>query len=258
MPDHAAPLLGLGLRQDAVHGQLDRPVLLVAGQLLDHPAMLRLVDYEVAQDIQQRRRGQHAHHELRLALRLHPEPLPDLVVGVGGHRLPLEVGILRSAYGGVGRGGPAVGDAEQVVVEQFGGAGAVPLRPGLLVAAQLAHSLGLPHVQQRRRLGLHHHQRDAVDEQYQVGLDHPLVVLGFALLAAPAHPELGGDDELVEAALRVVEVEEPDVAGVLPALGVDGQGQSESQVLVDGLVARHADGVDVIQLEDGPVGLLLG
>ena len=258
VPDHAAPLLGPGLRQDAAHGRLDRPVLLVAGQLLDHPALLRLVDHEVAQDVQQRGRGQHPHDELRLALRLHAEALPHLILGIGRHRLPLEVGVLRRAQGGVGRGGPAVGDAEQVVVEQLGGANAAPLRPGLLVAAQLPHRLGLPHVQQRRRLGLHHHQRDAVDEQQQVGLDYPLVVLGVALLAAPAHPELGGDDELVESALGVVEVEEADVAGVLPALGVDGQGQAEGQVLVDGLVAGHADGVDALQLEDGPLRLLLG
>ena len=143
-------------------------------------------------------------------------------------------------------------------MEQLGGAGAVPLRPSLLVAAELAHRLGLPHVHERRRLGLHHHQRDAVDEQQQVGLDYPLVVLGVALLTAAPHPELGGDDELVEPALGVVEVEEADVAGVLPARGAYGQGQAEGQVLVDGLVAGHADGVDVLQLEDGPLDLLLG
>ena len=148
-------------------------------------------------------------------------------------------------------------------MEQLGGAGAVPLRPGLLVAAQLAHRLGLPHVHQRRRLGLHHHQRDAVDEQHQVGLDHPLVVLHLIRCpelcrrTAAAHPELGGDDELVEPSLGVVEVEEADVAGVLPALGVDVQGQAEGQVLVGLLVESHADGVDVLQLEDGPLRLLL-
>ena len=89
-------------------------------------------------------------------------------------------------------------------------------------------------------------------------LNHPLVVLGVALLAAPPHPKLGGHDELVEATLGVVEVEEADVAGVLPALGVDGQGQSEGQVLVDSLVAAHTDGVDVLQLEDSPFRLFLG
>ena len=136
-----------------------------------------LVDHEVAQDVQQRRRGQHPHDELGLALWLHAEALPHLVLRVRRHRLPLEVSVLRRAHGGVGRAGPAVGDAEQVVVEQLGGAGAVPLGPGLLVAAELPHCLGLPHVLQRRRLGLHHHQRDAVDEQHQVGLDNPLVVL---------------------------------------------------------------------------------
>ena len=258
VPDHAAPLLGPGLRQDAAHGRLDGAVLLVAGQLLDHPALLRLVDHEVAQDVQQRRRGQHPHDELRLALRLHAEPLADLVIGERSHRLPLEVGVLRRAHGGVGRGGSAVGDAEQVVVEQLGGARAVPLQPRLLVAAQLAHRLGLPYVHERRRLGLHHHQRDAVDEQRQVGLDNPLVVLGVAFLTTAPHPELGGDHELVELALGVLEVKEADVAGVLPAPGVDRQGQAEGQVLVDGLVAGHADGIDVLQLEDGPLCLLLG
>ena len=122
----------------------------------------------------------------------------------------------------------------------------------------MGHRLGFPHVQQRRRLGLHHHQRDAVDEEHQVGLDHPLVVLVVALLTAAAHPELGGNDELVEPAVRIFEVEETDVAGVLPTLGVDGQGQAEGQVLVDGLVAGHTHGVDVLHLEDDPRRLLLG
>ena len=74
----------------------------------------------------------------------------------------------------------------------------------------------------------------------------------------PPHPELGGDHELVEAAFRVVEVEEADGAGV-PAPGpVHGQGHTVGQVLVDRLVAGHAGGVDVLQLEDDPVGLGLG
>ena len=143
-------------------------------------------------------------------------------------------------------------------MEQLGGAGAVPLRPGLLVAAKLSHRLGLPHVQQRRRLGLHHHQRDAVDEQHQVGLDHPLVVLVVTLLVAAPHPELGGDDELVESAVGAFEVEEADVTGVLSVGGVTAQGQAEGQVLVEFLVAGNADLIDVLQLEDDPLRLLLG
>ena len=67
-----------------------------------------------------------------------------------------------------------------------------------------------------------------------------------------------GNDEFVEPALGVVEVEETDVAGVLPALGGDGQGQPEGQVLVDLLVAGDADLVDVLQIEDSPLRLLLG
>ena len=135
VPDHTAPLLGLGFRQDAPHRRLDRPVLLVAGQLLGHPALIRLVNHEVAQDVQQRRRGQQPHDELRLPLRLDGEVLSHPVLRVGHHGLPLEVGVLRRADGGVDGAGAAVGDAKQVVVEQIGGAGAVPLRPGLLVAA---------------------------------------------------------------------------------------------------------------------------
>ena len=87
-------------------GRLDGPVLLAAGQLLDHPALLWLVDHEAAQDVQQRRWGQHPHDELRLALRLHPETLPHFILSVRSYRLPLEVGVLRRASGGIGRGGP--------------------------------------------------------------------------------------------------------------------------------------------------------
>ncbi len=134
----------------------------------------------------------------------------------------------------------------------------MPLRPRLLVAAELAHGLGLPYLQQRRRLGLHHHQGDAVDEQHEVGDDHALVVLRAAPLVAAPDAELGGDDELVEAALRVVEVEEADGARVPPARPVHGQGHPVGQVLVDGLVAGHAGGVDVLQIEDDPVRLRLG
>ena len=56
----------------------------------------------------------------------------------------------------------------------------------------------------------------------------------------------------------MVVIEKADVAGVLPALGIDGEGQAEGQVLMDFLVAGNSDGVDVLQLEDGPVGLFLG
>ena len=151
--------------------------MLVAGQFLDHSALVRLIDHEVAQYVQQCRRGQKPHDELRLSLWLDVEPLPHLVLGVRGHRLPFEVGVFRRADGGVGRPGTAVGDAEQVVMEQFRGSGTMPFRPCFLVSAKLSHCLGLPHVHQRRRLGLHHHQRDAIDEQHQVGLDNPLVIL---------------------------------------------------------------------------------
>ena len=159
---------------------------------------------------------------------------------------------------GVGRGSPAVGHAQQVVVEELRGSPALPLWPRLLVAAQLAHRLGLPDVHEGRRLGLHHHQGDAVHEEDQVGDDQPLIVLRTVPLAAPANPELGGDHELVEAALGVVEVEEADDARVPPPGTVDGQGHPEGQVLVDRLVAGHAGGVDVLQLEDNPVRLGLG
>ena len=68
----------------------------------------------------------------------------------------------------------------------------------------------------------------------------------------------GGDHELVETALRMVEVEEADVARVPPPGPIDVQGHPEGQVLVNGLVAGHAHGVDVLQLEDDPVGLSHG
>ena len=111
-------------------------------------------------------------------MRFDAEPLPDLVFRVGQHRLPLEVDVLRRA-------------------------GTVPLRYRLLVAQQLANRLGLPDVHQGGRLGFHDHQRDAVDEEDQVGDDHALVVFLFVLSlskGAPADPELGCDHELVESA----------------------------------------------------------
>ena len=194
---------------------------------------------------------------LRLALWLDAEPPPDLVVGVGQHRLPLEVGVLRRSEGGVGRGSPAVRHAEQVVVEQLRRASPVPLRPCLLVAAQLSHRPVPPVVPEGRRLGFHHHQWDAVDEQHQVRDDHALVVLGAASFVAATDAELGGNHELVEAALRVVEVEEADDTGVPALRRVHRQGHAIGQILVDALVAGHARSVHVFQVEDDAVGLLL-
>ena len=154
--------------------------------------------------------------------------------------------------------------AHQVVVEQLGGAGASPLGPRLLVAAQLAHRQGLPLVGQGGRLGLHNHQWDAVDEEHQIGDDHSLVVVrifpfGLSLSrAAPPYPELGSDHELVEPTLAVVEVEETGGAGVGATGDVHGHIHSVGEVLVDGLVAGHAHGVHMLQIEDDPLGLLLG
>ena len=133
----------------------------------------------------------------------------------------------------------------------------MPLRSRLLVAAQLAHRLGLPYVQQRRRLGLHHHQGDAVDEQHKIGDDHSLVVLRSASLVASSYAELRCDDELVQAALRVVEVEEANGAGVPSPGTAHGQGHPVGQVLVDGLVVGNAGAVHVLKVEDDAAGLLL-
>ena len=48
----------------------------------------------------------------------------------------------------------------------------------------------------------------------QVGNDQPFIVLQTGPLVATAHTELSGDHELVEAAHRVVKVEETDGARV--------------------------------------------
>ena len=148
-------------------------------------------------------------------------------------------------------------DAQQVVVEELGRPCSVPLRPRLLVAPELTHRLRFPHVQQRRRLRLHHHQRDAVDEEHKVGDDHPLVVIDAAPLVAPADAELRRDDELVEAALGAIEIEEAHDARLPPSPGVNDEGHAVGQVLVDPLVAGHAGSVDVLQLKDGALGLLI-
>ena len=142
-------------------------------------------------------------------------------------------------------------------MEQRRCASSAPLRPRLLVPPQLPHRLRLPHVQQRRRFRLHYHQRDTVDEEHEVGDDHALVVVEVAALVAAADPELRGDDELVETALGVVEVEEADDARSPAARTIDDQRHPVGEILVDGLVAGHARGVNVLQLEDDAVGLLL-
>ena len=142
-------------------------------------------------------------------------------------------------------------------MEQIRRSGSVPLRRSLLVATQLPHCLRPPHVQQRRRLCLHNYQRDSVDEKRQVRDHHALVVLGAALLVAATHAELCGDHELVEATLRVFEVEDTDCAGIPASRRVHGQGHPIGQVLVDALVAGHAGGVNVFQVKDDAIGLLL-
>ena len=55
----------------------------------------------------------------------------------------------------------------------------------------------------------------------------------------------------------MVEVEEADGAGGPPLRRIHRQGHAVGQVLVDGLVACHAGGVQVLQFEDDPVRLLL-
>ena len=142
-------------------------------------------------------------------------------------------------------------------MEQLGRAGTVPLRPRLLVAPQLPHRLRFPDLHERRRLRFHHYQRDAVDEEHEVGDDHTLVVLGAAPLVASADAELGRNDKLVEAALRVIEVEEARDARSTATRFVDAEGHAVGEVLVDGLIAGHARDVHVLQREDGAVGLPL-
>ena len=56
----------------------------------------------------------------------------------------------------------------------------------------------------------------------------------------------------------MIEIEKADGAGVPSPGPVNGQGQPVGQVLMDGLVAGHAGGVDVLQLEDDPLGLGFG
>ena len=55
----------------------------------------------------------------------------------------------------------------------------------------------------------------------------------------------------------MIEVKEADGARVSAARDVDAERHAVGQVLVNGLVASHAGGVDPLQLEDDPLGLLL-
>ena len=133
----------------------------------------------------------------------------------------------------------------------------MPLRSRFLVATQLPHRLRLPHVQQRGRLRLHHHQRNPVHKQHQVRLHHPLIVFQAPPLVAPTHPELRRHQELVQPALRVLEVEEPRN----PALPAAGRGRahrlSVDQVLVHSLIPRNPAALGVLQFPDHPLRLRL-
>ena len=263
MPDDAAPLLRRAPLEDAVDGVADGAVLLVARQLLHEPPALVVEHDVVAQNVEEDRGIEEAANEPRLPFGRRAKSALELPLGKRLDRLPAGVVVLGCAQGAEGSVRAAVGEAQQVCVEQLGSAGAVPLRPGLLVAVQLFDRLGLPHLQQRGRLRLHDDEGNAVHEQHQVGLDDALVVLadapGAALVAA-AHTELGGDDVLVEpdAGLRMVEVEEADGGGLLAPAAVDGERHAVREVLVDGLVAREAGGVEVPKVEDDALRLVLG
>ena len=201
VPHHPSPLLRSAPLEDARYGLADGAILLVARQLLHQPPALVLEDDVVAQDVDQDRGIEQAGDEPRLPLGRGAEAALELALGEGLDRLPAGVGVLGRAQGAEGGIGAAVGDAQQVRVEEFGGAGALPLRPGLLVATQLLDRLVLPDLQQRRRLRLHDDEGDAVHEEHEVGLDDALVVLAGAAgaaLAAAAYPELRGDDVLVQ------------------------------------------------------------
>ena len=56
----------------------------------------------------------------------------------------------------------------------------------------------------------------------------------------------------------MLEVEEAHGGRFLAAAPVDGEGHTVRQVLVDGLVAGQAGGVDVLQIEDDPLRLVIG
>src|ERR1043165_8283095 len=66
----------------------------------------------------------------------------------------------------------------------------------LLVAAELIDRLGSPAFAKRRALALDDHQRDAVDQQYDVGPD---------VLLAALDAELPGNDEVITRGVREVE-----------------------------------------------------
>ena len=263
MPDDAAPLLRCAALQDALDAVAHGAVLLVARQLLHEPPALVLEHDEVPQDVEEDGGIEQAGDEPRLPLGRGAEATLELALGEGLDRLPASVGVLGRAHGAEGGIGAAVGDTQQVRVEELGDAGAVPLRPGFLVTVKLPDGLLLPDLQQRGRFRLHDNQGDAVHEQDEVGLDDALVVLAGApgaALPAPTHAELRRDDVPVQpdAGLGVVEVEEANRRRLLAAAAVDGEGHAVGEVLVDGLVAREAGGVEVLQVEDDALRLVLG
>ena len=141
VPDDAAPLLRCAALQDALDAVAHGAVLLVARQLLHQPPALVLEHDEVAQDVEEDGGIEQAGDEPRLPLGRGAEAALELALGERLDRLPAGVGILGGAHGAEGGIGAAVGDAQQVRVEELGGAGAVPLRPGLLVATQLLDRL---------------------------------------------------------------------------------------------------------------------
>ena len=149
VPDHAAALRGRAAIQDACEGVADSTVLLVTRQLLHQTPALRLEDGEVTQDIEEHRRAQQPANQSRLALCGRAEATLELRLRERVDRLPLRVSVFGRPDGGIGGVGATERDAHEIGVEKLRRTGAVPLRPGLLVAQQLAHRLGLPHLEQR-------------------------------------------------------------------------------------------------------------
>ena len=182
VPDEPGAVLAL---HHALHHLVDGAVLLVAADLFDGLAALRLEHDEVGQDVEQPLGGQQGVESLlglvcEVASLARPRVAPrapELLRGAGGAVLQRDVG---------------GGDVEEVAVEQarhlaLGGAHLVD---GVVEALALVG----------RALGLDDDERDAIDVHHHVGLADD----------GAAHAELVGAGEVV--VLDVVEVEEADGA----------------------------------------------
>jgi hypothetical protein len=225
VPDDAAAAVGLAVLAarlaalQALHGPGDAAELLVAAHQLDGLAADVHEQGVVAHDVEQVGPGEHAGDQALLGGEVrHAEIDGHLRLAHRRHRLPAQV------VGEAGADGADTGLVEVAGHQELAGGeqrrralvlADLALQKALVVvAAQLVHRLADP-LRHAAALALHHHQRDAVDEQHQVR-DH--VALGAIVAGRALHLELVDHREDVVGGLVPVDVAQGLAAAAVPAL----------------------------------------